>query len=326
MEMPYIESFIVTKTLTRNYRNDPDKRLATYVCCCYNHKVPTNKDFRIKLKGNRSIGFTEFGDPKGKPVFFFHGWIGSRLDFAPNDTASKAAKARVIAVDRPGCGISDQQPNRTMLDWPNDVAELADNLGFEQFAVLGHSFGGPFVVACAYKIPERITNAGIVAGIAPFNRPGATAGLPPGPSMGLWMAGKLPAFFLKPYMWQMQSMLRKPEMLAKGLKAQLPKTDADLVSRSENRGVLDNMAEMFRPGTDGAISDAKAFARPWGFRPEDVKIKVNLWYGEADRNVPLQMGKYYQTKFQHCEPVFYPGEGHFIIYSHAQEILEKLII
>ena len=50
---------------------------------------------------------------------------------------------RVIAVDRPGIGGSEPEPNRKVLDWPSDVAALADALDSERFSVLGLSFRGP---------------------------------------------------------------------------------------------------------------------------------------------------------------------------------------
>ena len=43
--------------------------------------------------------------------------------------------------DRPGMGRSDFQPGRRIVDWPNDVLELATALGFDTFAVLGSSGG-----------------------------------------------------------------------------------------------------------------------------------------------------------------------------------------
>ena len=33
-----------------------------------------------------------------------------------------------MTIDRPGHGLSDFQPERTLLDWPEDVAALADHL------------------------------------------------------------------------------------------------------------------------------------------------------------------------------------------------------
>jgi pimeloyl-ACP methyl ester carboxylesterase len=77
----------------------------------------------------------------------------------------------VIAVDRPGHGLSDFQPDRTLLDWPTDITALADALGFERFAAVGMSAGGPYVLACAYSIPDRLTTATLIAGAAPLNDP-----------------------------------------------------------------------------------------------------------------------------------------------------------
>ena len=279
----------------------------------------------IKLKDGRLLGYAEYGAPQGKPVFFFHGWIGSRLDFRPNDAIASSIGARVIAIDRPGCGLSDFKSGRTILDWPYDVAELADGLGIDQFAVSGHSFGGPYVAACAYKIPDRLTAAGIVAGIGPLNRPGATKGLPTPPRLGLWAAGHAPLFFMKLYVWQMAWLTRHPKILWKGLSSQLPKAEVEMFSRPEFDGLLDGMSEMLRSGNRGAIWDAKVFTSPWQFQVEDIRMKVHLWYGEADRNVPLQMGEYYKRAIPECDATFYPGEGHFIMYSRAEEILKTLI-
>jgi len=45
----------------------------------YTSIVLNNKGQTIKLKDGRKFGYIEYGDPKGKPVFFFHGWPGSRF-------------------------------------------------------------------------------------------------------------------------------------------------------------------------------------------------------------------------------------------------------
>ena len=55
----------------------------------------------IKLKDGRLLGYAEYGAPQGKPLIFFHGHIGSRLDFRPNDAIAHSLGARVIAIDRP---------------------------------------------------------------------------------------------------------------------------------------------------------------------------------------------------------------------------------
>jgi hypothetical protein len=37
-------------------------------------------DYQIKLDDGYSIGYAEYGDPQGKPILYFHGCPGSRLD------------------------------------------------------------------------------------------------------------------------------------------------------------------------------------------------------------------------------------------------------
>src|SRR5262245_1351194 len=98
---------------------------------------PEQTDNRLTLVDGRTIGWAEFGDPAGFPVFYFHGWPGSRFQGERFDDAGWVVGARVIAPDRPGIGLSSAQPGRRLLNWPADVAELADSLGIEQFAIVG---------------------------------------------------------------------------------------------------------------------------------------------------------------------------------------------
>ena len=75
------------------------------------------------------------------------------------DEAARAKGVRFIAVDRPGMGLSDYRPRRTLVDWPDDVIQVAAALRLDRFAVLGISCGGPYAAACAWKISERLTRA-----------------------------------------------------------------------------------------------------------------------------------------------------------------------
>jgi hypothetical protein len=89
-------------------------------------------DTHVRLNDGRTLGYAEFGDPAGRPIFVFNG-SASRL-FHPIDPAvDSAAGARIITVDRPGLGLSDFKPRRTLLDWADDIRELADSLEIERF-------------------------------------------------------------------------------------------------------------------------------------------------------------------------------------------------
>lgn len=100
------------------------------------------RDEQMRLRDGRILAYAEWGDMHGHPVFFFHGSPLSRL-WCPDESATRAAAVRLVAVDRPGFGGSDLQPGRRLEDWPSDVTELADALGFDRFAVAGYSAGGP---------------------------------------------------------------------------------------------------------------------------------------------------------------------------------------
>ena len=277
----------------------------------------------VQLSDGRQIAYQEYGDGEGRPVFFFHGWIGSRLDFGPNDDIARELGMRVIAVDRPGCGSSDFQQDRRLLDWPDDVSEMADALKLGQFAIWGHSFGGPYVAACAHQLPDRVTSAAIVAGISPLSFDGATREMPALVRLVLWLGGRAPVP-TRPYVSFMARMVKKPDRVAKGVGSQLTDDELALLETPRFDGFFENSGEMVKHGSEGAYWDARVFLADWGFDCADIEMPVSLFYGTDDRSVPIQMGEYYRDAIPTTEATFYRGESHFIMYSRAEEILNSL--
>ena len=125
---------------------------------------------RIKLKDGRRLGFAEIGDSDGIPLFHFHGFPASRLEAVMLTETISEKKIRFISIDRPGIGLSDSKKGRKLLDWPSDIIELADELSIDKFAVEGISGGAPYSIACAYKIPEKLTACGIICGLGPLSK------------------------------------------------------------------------------------------------------------------------------------------------------------
>ena len=82
----------------------------------------------LMLRDGRSLGYAECGDPEGKPVFHFHGHPGSRLEITLAARPAPEIGVRHIGIDRPGIGLSDFKPHRQILDWPDDVVDLASGL------------------------------------------------------------------------------------------------------------------------------------------------------------------------------------------------------
>lgn len=121
---------------------------------------PPTTDDTLTLPDGRSLGYAEYGPPDGDPLVFCHGTPGSRYSRHPDASLLEKHDIREVVLERPGYGRSAYQPGRELLDWPQDVREAADQLGFGQFAVAGFSGGGPHALACAARLPEQVTSVG----------------------------------------------------------------------------------------------------------------------------------------------------------------------
>jgi pimeloyl-ACP methyl ester carboxylesterase len=82
----------------------------------------------------------------------------------------------LIGIDRPGVGSSTPHLYGRILDWADDFAVVSDRLGVEECALIGLSGGGPYALACCAALPERITAAAVLGGVAPTKGPDATTG------------------------------------------------------------------------------------------------------------------------------------------------------
>src|SRR3954453_18207708 len=123
----------------------------------------------IALPAGRTLAYAECGDPEGRPIITCHGTPGCRLNRHPNQDLVRGTGARVIAFDRPGAGRSSRRAGGRVGDGVDDVARLADHLSLSEFAVVGGSGGGPHALAIAALLGDRVTRAGCVVGVPPYD-------------------------------------------------------------------------------------------------------------------------------------------------------------
>ena len=123
----------------------------------------------LYLKDGRRLGYLECGDPKGKPVLCFHGYPGSRLDFRWLEQAAGNRGLKLIAVDRPGIGLSDPVEPRSLTDFGGDIEELMERLRLKRPVVMGVSGGGPYVLACLSRLEKKIRAGVVVCGLGPMD-------------------------------------------------------------------------------------------------------------------------------------------------------------
>lgn len=232
----------------------------------------------------------------------------------------------LIAPDRPGFGRTDFVDGVTTLEnWPNDVVALADSLGVGKFAIFAPSGGGPFALACAWKIPERLTSVGIFAGVGPFIR-GETDKNMAAPVRMMWdKAPKLPGLFrlqMKLFSW----LARKyPKVYIKMILKEFSEIDREIYERLNIAELIQaDRNEAYRRQGIGTWYDA-LIPGNWPIPLDEIKTKVYLWQGEEDISVPLSMGQYIAEKIPDCEAEYIKGAGHFWIFEHLDEMLEKLV-
>ncbi|KAK3203099.1 hypothetical protein GRF29_112g262738 [Pseudopithomyces chartarum] len=102
----------------------------------------------LTLPDARILSFATYGSPvPSTSVFYFHSFASSRKEGKIFHTAAAKLGIRLVCPDRPGLGNSSPQPDRTFLDWPEDVLALAEHLKIRRFYVLGWSGGGPPVIS-----------------------------------------------------------------------------------------------------------------------------------------------------------------------------------
>ena len=279
----------------------------------------------LRLPSGRDLAFCEYGDPRGLPIFAFHGTPGSRLQIAPPPSSPIPSGYRLIAPDRPGYGHSTFDPNRRLTDWPGDVSAIADHLSVDRFGVLGISGGGPHVLACAHAIAPRLLGVACVSGVGPLYDPAAMDGMQ---TLNRWLTrlSKRGGFLLRMLM-RMQSgaMQRNPARLLDAMAQQLPPADQVIVGEADFRAMMiDDMRNNSHTMGLAAAQDFVLFASDWGFRLEDIRAPVHFFQGSVDRNVPAQHAELMAKRVPGAIVHRYPGEGHFMVVKRLEEIVRTV--
>ncbi|MBK6644171.1 MAG: alpha/beta hydrolase [Anaerolineales bacterium] len=239
----------------------------------------------------------------------------------------RSLNVRLIAVDRPGMGLSDFQPNRRLLDFPNDLLALADHLAIERFAILAYSLGGIHGLACARAISERLTKVGIVSGAALFTEPELMTNINEGTRKFLTMPRDNP-FAARLFLGMMAGMIRfAPKLMTASAASNLPAPDRPIAADSKfQAGFVYMLREALRNGTRGAFDESLLAVTDYGFRLQDIQAPIQLWHGEADQNVPVEMARFAESALPKCEAGFYPNEGHLSLFKkYAAEFIRALV-
>jgi pimeloyl-ACP methyl ester carboxylesterase len=210
-----------------------------------------------------------------------------------------------------------------MLDWAGDVAELADALEINRFAVVGTSSGGPYALACAVSLPARVRRVGLASTTVPLDEvPSAWEELDEKGRELVQLARDDPAEGVKAVVAGAGWLLEKPEMF---LDFPRPEPDQRILEDPEVRAMyLQQILEAVRAGLEGYGWDEVVERNPWGFRLADVKAEVYLWHGDQDPYIPPSHVEAMANQIANCRTRFYPDEAHSLIVTRWREILAAL--
>ncbi len=278
----------------------------------------------VRLAGGRGLGYSEFGDPGGFPVVNCHGGLIGRLDVAAADQAARDAGVRLISPDRPGIGSSDPAPDRTLLDWPTDVAALADLLDIDTFGVMGWSMGGQYAAACAFALADRLTRVAIIAGCPPLDEADRFAELNRMDTVFTKMAKSSP-WLVRPIFASMGHIAHRfPKQWTKLSSRSLGPADAEVLAREPGLDYAGATAEALLTSA-GMVTEYQVWVQPWGFELEDITIGVDVWQGDADDLVPVAWADELARRIPAACRHAVEGAGHFLANDHYGEILSALL-
>lgn len=279
-----------------------------------------------RLADGRDLGWVEMGDPDGWPVFGFHGTPGSRHQVCLDESQPRNARVRLVAPDRPGYGLSTFAPDRTLAQWPGDVAQLADHLGIDRFSVVGISGGGPHAIACAALMPERVATAGVVSGAGPLSHAGIAEGLPKGTRAVVALArSKVVPFHLFTSA-ELALARRLPRPVMDLFVRQLPEPDAAIMTRPEVAALFAaEMAQSSRTAGRAMAQDLALFASDWGFDLASISVPVTMWQGDLDKAVPIEHARLMHAEIPGSVLHELPGKGHLYVIDQLEEILRELV-
>lgn len=280
-----------------------------------------------RLPDGRNLAYADYGDPAGSPVFHFHGGNSSRLEGRWLAEAAAQRQIRLIVPDRPGFGLSDPHPERTLLSWADDVAQLANGLDIDRFAVMGLSGGGPHALAAADRLNARVTAAAVVSGTGPPEMPGQLKGVFI-PLRLNFLAARYAPPLSRLFLRQMGGSYADPDKFLKMVKRGMPRPDRELAEKRPE--VITQFAEAavesHRQGIEADFTEWQLYVHSWGFDLTAMGTPVALWYGKVDNFVPVSMGRYLDSQLPNSRLHIVPDGGHFsTINNYAGAIFDELL-
>ncbi|WP_309113511.1 alpha/beta hydrolase [Saccharothrix sp.] len=246
----------------------------------------------------------------GFPVFWLHGTPNTGAPPEPLFADAARLGLRWVSYDRPGYGGSTRTPGRDLASAARDVAAVADALGLDRFAVVGHSGGAPHALACGALLPSRVSAVVASAGLAPFDADGLD-----------WFGGMAPSGVAS-LRAAAAGRAEKEAYEASGAEYDPEFTEADIEALNGPWSWFDQVVgPALAGGPGGLVDDDIAYVGPWGFDPAELRVPALLLHGVRDRVVPSEHSEWLSARCR-AELRLFPSDGHISVLRHMPAALE----
>lgn len=281
----------------------------------------------MQLSDGRRLSYTATGPPQGAPVVYCHGAIGTALGRAIDlEALCFRLGVRYIAPSRPGIGGSDAAAGRTILDFAADIRELADALSLARFSVAGVSAGGPYALAIAHELPDRVSRVAVCSALSPLCAPHRTPGMQRRVRLAGSIVTHIPGACVKVGDAVVPLIARHPRLLSRVIAAHAASCERRLLARPQERAAASaGFLDAARDGVSGMVEDYLIYSREWGFSAAEVRTEVQLWHGLEDRLVPIEHALALAATLPRCRLFLDPDEGHHFFRSSLARILAVLV-
>ena len=209
--------------------------------------------------------------------------------------------------------LERRHPTATSLGSPLSAA-VADSLGIDRFATMGHSSGGGYALACAALLPQRVSPSSASRPWPRTTPRTVSTGSRASPSRCRVVPGRRHG----------RAALEAHEAAADE-EQDMGFTDADEAALGgEWSWFLDVVRPALESGPAPMMDDTLAAVRPWGFDVTQVAAPTLVVHGGRDRVVPSSHGEWLARQLPAAQLWLRPDDGHITVMDAGADALRWL--